>query len=311
MKDFAKATYEDVWADSIKKKLGKVVGEKFALYPIEQLLVQEKIIEPLTTGKVFELCATPGESVARKMTNSKATINCPVDVYVYDRDGNLCGAIVNNAVDTDHQGVFCTVSDETKYVYLAGDDYSLRLVGNDTGTMSYTIEKYLDGELCHTIAKEEIPLSVGKTYTGIIPDSILMDKEVYELTGDSGEVIEMETDIFHVTGIEAAIELTGTPTINGQEITSSNIGESVQITLPIRFNLDAEQDITVIIPFFDEAGRFLNTGFLTTSVNEDTESVVVPVEVGVSDAGSYKVIIMNSNSIAMMPAMIFDLFSNS
>ncbi len=73
----------------------------------------------------------------------KASICCPVDVEVYNNDGDLVGRVKDNKIDeTIPVDVFFLIDGDDKFVYLPFDDeYTFVLTGNDTGTMSYTVEE--------------------------------------------------------------------------------------------------------------------------------------------------------------------------
>ena len=53
-----------------------------------------KLLAGNFSGKVYSLITEPTESYVKKIS-----VKCPVDVYIYDTDGKLCGAIVNNVID--------------------------------------------------------------------------------------------------------------------------------------------------------------------------------------------------------------------
>ena len=57
--------------------------------------------------------------------------------------------------------------------YLTGNDYSVKLVGNDTGTMTYTVEE-LDESLqnLRTVTFNNLSLEKGTTYTGFIMEPV-------------------------------------------------------------------------------------------------------------------------------------------
>ncbi len=129
---------------------------------------------------------------------TKGSVHCPVDVSIYDSQGTLCGSIVDNEVETDNGEIFLYCIGDEKFFYLTGDDYQIRLSGNDTGTMTYQIGEYLGGELIREIRYENVPLSDSILYTGRIPETQLLDSEVYNLVSDEdAETILPDSDIVH------------------------------------------------------------------------------------------------------------------
>lgn len=60
---------------------------------------------------------------------------------------------------------------DDKYIMLPDEgDYVVEYIGNDTGTMNCTIEKYEDGELVKSIDYKDIPLSKDKKYSNFFAD---------------------------------------------------------------------------------------------------------------------------------------------
>ncbi len=149
-----------------------------------------RIVEALTSDTASKILKKQYGSVSGNVykiytdmlaKSTKGSVHCPVDVYIYDSQGKLCGSIVNNQVDTDTGEVFLYCIGEEKFFELAGDDYSIKFVGSGEGTMAYTIEEYLGTELLRTINYENVPLSSQKQYTAVIPQTQLLDTEVYHL----------------------------------------------------------------------------------------------------------------------------------
>lgn len=135
----------------------------------------------------------------------KHKVKCPVDVYVYDSNGNLCGEIVDNRVNPDCNEIFMYVEEDAKYFYLTGDDYQVKLVGNDTGSMTYTVEE-CDGDMecLRALEYRDIPLADGKTYYSMSIEPVLADSSFYNLVSDTGEVIKADSDAYE-NGIEERV----------------------------------------------------------------------------------------------------------
>ena len=68
---------------------------------------------------------------------------CPVDVELLDKNGKVIVSVVNNKVDYhgsySGEAMVAVIGDEKAIAVAQGKDYSLRLVGSDTGTMDYLI----------------------------------------------------------------------------------------------------------------------------------------------------------------------------
>ena len=144
---------------------------------------------------VYTMLTKPSQTAAaqnRRKTN--ASIKCPVDVYVYDSSHNLCGSIINNVIDTSYDDIIMSVENDEKFISFCGDDYYLKLVGNDNGTMTYEVEEYNGDTLSRKITYNDIPLTAGKTYNAYIPDGQGMDTGVYSPINESGEKSQAASD---------------------------------------------------------------------------------------------------------------------
>lgn len=124
----------------------------------------------------------------------RMTAKCPVDVYVYNPKGELCGAIENNKIVVDTLETFMEVTGDRKTVWLNDKNYTVRLVSRDEGTMDYTIDEYVLGEETRTVAFEDVPLSVGLSYQADIPEKLDVPASDYALTSNTGKIIYADSD---------------------------------------------------------------------------------------------------------------------
>ena len=135
-----KGAYNEVWGKNANK-----VAELFISEPVMQL------IDGDFSGKVYQLLTDPTENYVKKIS-----IKCPVDVYIYDWDGDCCGTVINN--ESSSNDLFISVDGDEKNIYLTQEDYIIKLVGNASGNMEYDID-ILDGEsVIRSIKSENIIL---------------------------------------------------------------------------------------------------------------------------------------------------------
>ncbi len=139
------------------------------------------------------------KGASKKFITKKLTIKCPVDIYLY-YNGELKGVVKDDQIDSSYEiynmGSYLSVNGDTKSVYLPDENFSIKLVGNNTGSMDYIIEEYEEGEnptLLRTVYFDNLPLEKGKVYTGNLEEGVGKDKSVYALSSD-GEVIEANYD---------------------------------------------------------------------------------------------------------------------
>lgn len=124
----------------------------------------------------------------------KLGIACPVNVFVYNSQGELCASVENNVVTAETSAVFVDVTGEQKTVWLNDEDYTVEFVSTDTGSMDYTIEEYKDGVVNHTLAFDDVPLSKGISYEGDIPVELDISATNYMLTSNTGKTIYADRD---------------------------------------------------------------------------------------------------------------------
>lgn len=172
---YIKSGYKKIWGNN---------ADKIANYLTEGTIVETLRNEGIIgnfSDDMFKVLSVPTKRY------TEVCIECPVDVQVYDLNGTLCGAISANTIDTSYHDVYIRVEEDKKYVYLCGDDYYLKLIGNDTGTMDYYVNEYnSDQSLARAISYNEVPLNDETTYYATIPDAGGYSPEIYELVDSSG-----------------------------------------------------------------------------------------------------------------------------
>ena len=112
----------------------------------------------------------------------KITVMCPVDVTVYNGEGEIVGRVVNNAVDHSiANSLRITVGGEEndeKTIYVQDDDvYSIALTGNDSGTMSISVER-ADDRSIRNYLYEDIALETGRSLTFDISSESVAGEEM-------------------------------------------------------------------------------------------------------------------------------------
>ena len=149
------------------------------------------------------------------------TVNCPVDIEVYEKStGDLVGKIVNNIIDEDVAGkenaVVMDVDGDSKSFWLPSNgDYEVKLIGNDDGTMDYTVAN-VDSDLGETerVNFFDVKITDGLTMTGGFEPETKLDD--YSLEYENGETLEpsekLSGDETMSFNINVSVEGNGTAT---------------------------------------------------------------------------------------------------
>ena len=129
--------------------------------------------------------------------------HCPVDIIVYDSEGNVCAKITDNTVDTQYDEIIAYVDGDDKYLILPDDDFVVSYAGNDTGTMDCIIKEYENDELVRTIEYTKVPLSKEISYSNYFSEGRRQGKSLYDLYNTDDEAMESSTDTEVVENISA------------------------------------------------------------------------------------------------------------
>lgn len=142
--------------------------------------------ESKINDKIFEMITTQNTTVVN--------VKCPVDVNVYDADGNLCAVISDNEVDNSYNDIYVNVVGDQKNIYLTGDDYYFELTGTDSGTMDYVVKEIDgDGNTTRQITYEGVALTDGCKYYTYVPEAVNHSSTLFDITDSDGSIISPTT----------------------------------------------------------------------------------------------------------------------
>ena len=157
--------------------------------------------------------AEANAAVSKMLTGGEkyrvATINCPVNVKVHDSQGNLCGSIINNEVQYIENGISVYVNDNGEKCFCLPEDEEFRFeyTGYDDGTLNCSFAEVdaATGEKLTSKNYYDMPLSDGKTYTGILEekdddeiDAVVIDSNNETIQSD--ETVDFKTaEKFNIT----------------------------------------------------------------------------------------------------------------
>ncbi len=140
-------------------------------------------------------------------------INCPIDVRVYDTEGNLLASIIDDTPQPDSRVVVSYNDQGEKLVYLpVYHDYVIKLTATDDGVMNYAVQEYdhYAGETNHLTLFHDIEITKGQEYTAYLPR--YSEAEVESMTGTAADTDY--TLFLGSTQIPLSEELTGEEVFN-------------------------------------------------------------------------------------------------
>lgn len=194
------------WQENFQDIFEKVMGGDDPLYIGDDDQYKKGFF--IQRGHYFELClawmdafqSSTGGSLSLDVLRShksfgRITVNCPIDVEVYDEDNNLVGQI-NDNTPTEIDGGIYTTFDENgqKVIYVPGDSpYHFVFKATDKGEVNVNYES-LDAEdysMTSLVSFRDIEVEEGDALTLDVAPSKDDEKEAeIELTGASEEKIE-------------------------------------------------------------------------------------------------------------------------
>lgn len=180
-----KKAYNKIWGDDANKVGNIIFGQT-----VTDILKEN---DTSYSDIMFKIITAAGKSY---------TVKCPVDVYVYDKSGNLCASIVNNKIEKNTQtdSIHLEVVGDTKIVTLWDDNYSLKFDSNDTGTMDITVTEYAGmNSILRTVEFYDLTLGDNIYYSTDVPQDILTGE--YILVDNKDEKIKPAVDTTHLETI--------------------------------------------------------------------------------------------------------------
>lgn len=102
-------------------------------------------------------------------TKKSVTVKCPTDVYVYDEDNTLVLSIINNTIEKLNFNVSAIVDGNEKIFALPDDqNYSIKIVGTDKGTMTYSVFNVSNMNIIDLTEYENLELRKDCVYEGVL-----------------------------------------------------------------------------------------------------------------------------------------------
>ena len=280
-KDFCKKIMKDAISDSIKD-FANITGQQYVSTMLEVLTQFDELKGYIDKAQNVLQNPIKAEISSLKEFNDIAakcaSIKCPVDVWVYNKDNVLCGKIENNSITYDTHEVFMYVENDEKTVWFS-DDFRLKLISTDTGSMDYDITEYENGEASRRVEFQNVPLQIGVSYTAEVPAENNISADKYKLTSNNGITIgaSEDIDLKEDSSKPETIPVTGI-TLNMQSIQFSQTEERKQLTATI-FPANASNKAVTWFTSNPSVVTVSDNG-LVTAVSEGTATITVTTEDG-------------------------------
>jgi hypothetical protein len=180
---------KDYYLPSSPLRVEGVFGVDFRYHPINEYLARILMIDPSGTGTGVE----NGIDISKFINGYyRADIHCPVEINVYDEDGNLVGYTDGEtAANPESLSVIIVTDGENKYVYVPTDSqYRIEIVGTGAGTMEYSVQEYdEDEQLVGSTSFADVVIEEGKLFESYINgDEAVEDIQLYVMN-DGGTAI--------------------------------------------------------------------------------------------------------------------------
>jgi hypothetical protein len=122
------------------------------------------------------------------------TVNCPVDISVYDSSDKLVAQIADETIkDIENSSIIGTIdADAQKVLYLPADEeFTVKITATDQGHMTYSVDEFdlNRGQVARLVNYYGIPISTGDKFTGIVENLTSVEMAAYPLAGDAGQVV--------------------------------------------------------------------------------------------------------------------------
>lgn len=159
------------------------------------------------------------------------TIGCPVNVYIYDAAGTLCGSSIND-VATSSQNVFVEVIGGEKHVRVFGfDEYRIEIEAVASGYMNISTAEYAGyGHLLRETVYDEIPLERGVLHTGSIENGYFPVQPL-ALLDQGGTKIDPIDEAEYITNLTKTIDVIVSETIGGSITGEGSYAEGEDVTI--------------------------------------------------------------------------------
>jgi len=107
---------------------------------------------------------TRTKEACKPINGSQVTFHSPIELHIYDEDGNHVGPTPEGFIEHGIPGVVYDMIEDNKFAFLPdGGTYAIRGLATDIGSFNARIKRIIDEEVAETIYYNEIPLTTPDT----------------------------------------------------------------------------------------------------------------------------------------------------
>ncbi len=133
---------------------------------ITEIITGANIVLPDNATHDSSLCEVSGQFIS---------VHSPVNLHIYDQDGNHVGRGENGDIDYNITGVAYEEIGENKFVFLptsGGQTYQVTLDGTGSGTFSLRVSKVENNEITETAYYSNLPVNTATEATVTLASSV-------------------------------------------------------------------------------------------------------------------------------------------
>ena len=156
-------------------------------------------------------------------------VQCPVDLVVYDGNGNKLGSVTDNYAEYTDAIQIQTDGDVKTIQIPDGLEARVEFTATGEGDMTCVLEQAVAGEITGRLNYYDIPLTLGGTYTQTIPGDSLTAESSLPLTSSEGTV--WQNEYFSVEDESANVNVACEVTGNGSVYGMNNYAKGSPVTL--------------------------------------------------------------------------------
>ena len=250
-----KISYEKTVA-AMNAEASSVVGQFFANryeLAVSELLARKPFLDAIWCHDMH-LNAVYSQLVAYGISPGTLTlpglykvlcIQCPVDVLVTNRKGEIVAQITNDTIVSQAEDIDMIVYGTEKYILVHDtDEYEIVITATDGGSMDYKVLEYSEhGEKIRTVEYNDISLYDGQEFTGTVDTQTLASADSYNLTTDAKTIYADKDEYILSGGHTYTCTVTkATCTKQGTRVYVCTCGDIYTETIPVASHTDADGD---------------------------------------------------------------------